>query len=160
MDEKLRVVFNSPQCGWMSLELRAGAHSLAETVSYTPYDSLADLIYALGKILGGEAEAIVRWAHDPDEMDFKFSASGDEARLEVAWYKNHLRVAGTGENVFSFAGSRLDVCRPFWKALRGLRGDVEVDEFARNWHREFPERELRRLTEEIKTYRPKSALGA
>jgi hypothetical protein len=157
MSEKLRVSFNSPQCGWMSFELRAGEQSLTDAVSYTPYDSLADLINTLIKLLSDDTELRVRWAHNPDELDFKFSARGDEARLEVEWYRDHLRAEGTGERMFSYAGSRLDVCHPFWKALCDLQADVEVDEFARNWRREFPERELQWLSEGIRAAKRKQS---
>lgn len=160
MSEKLRVSFNSPQCGWMSFELRAGGQSLAETVSYTPYDSLVDLINALIKLLEDDAALTVKWAHNPDELDFNFSASGVSVKLEVVRYRDHLRAEGAGERVFSYAGSRLDVYHPFWKALRDLQGDIEVDEFARNWRREFPESELRRLTEDIEAHKRKQAHGA
>jgi hypothetical protein len=161
MSEKLRVVFNSPQCGWMSFELRAGAHSVAETVAYAPYDSLVDLINALVRLLGDADEVLtVKWAHDPDELDFKFDAAGGRVTLEVDWYRNRLRAAGTGERKFSFNGSRLDVCLPFWDALGDLQSDIEVDEFARNWRREFPAREMRRLTEVIGAHRQKQARGA
>ncbi|HEY0099445.1 MAG TPA: hypothetical protein VGB76_10900 [Pyrinomonadaceae bacterium] len=155
MSEKLRVSFNSPQCGWMSFELRAGEQSLIDAVSYTPYDSLHDLIRALSKLLVDDTELTVKWAYNPDELDFNFRASGDEAELEVKWYKNHLRVAGTGERRFFFQGSRLDLCHPFWKALRDIQSDTEVDEFTRNWRREFPEAEMKRLTEEIKAFKLK-----
>lgn len=160
MDEKLRVSFNSPQCGWMSFELKAGEQTLADTLSYTPYDSLFDLINALRAILAEDTTLRVKWALEPDELDLTFSARGDEAALEVDWYQNQQRAVGTGERVFSFRGSRLDLCHPFWKALRDLQGDIEVDEFARNWRREFPERELLRLTEEIRAYKQRQALGA
>ncbi|HLL15085.1 MAG TPA: hypothetical protein VK388_08475 [Pyrinomonadaceae bacterium] len=155
MSEKLRVSFNSPQCGWMSFELRAGERSLAEAVSCAPYDSLVDLINALVKLLRDDVELTIKWAHDPDELDFKFSAGGDEARLEVDWYRDSVRDGATGERVFTFEGSRLDVCYPFWKALSDLQADIEVDEFARNWRREFPAREMLRLTEEIEAEKQK-----
>lgn len=145
----------------MSFELRAGAESLTDTVAYTPYDSLVDLINALGQLLRDDDSggATVRWAHNPDELDFTFSASGGEAaQLDVDWYRDQLRADGvTGERVFSFTGSRLDVCQPFWQALRDLQSDVEVDEFTRNWGREFPARELQQLTGEIEAYRQKRA---
>jgi hypothetical protein len=155
MSEKLRVSFNSPQCGWMSFELRAGERSLAEAVSHAPYDSLGDLIDALVKLLRQDTKLTVRWAHDPDEFDFNFSASGDEAGLEVEWYQDSLRAGATGERVFTFTGSRLDVCYPFWRALGDLQADIEVDEFARNWRREFPARELLRLAAEIEAAQQK-----
>lgn len=157
--EKLRVCFNSPQSGWMSFELRAGEQRLTDAVSYTPYDSLRDLINALSTILVSDGDVKVKWAYNPDELDFNFRARGGLAELEVNWYRDHRRVEGTGERVFSFRGSKLDVCRPFWKALRDLQSDAEVDEFERNWRREFPTSELQRLTEAIKAYRQANESG-
>jgi len=155
MSEKLRVVFNSPQCGWMSFELKAGEQSLTNAVAYTPYDPLRDLINALAALLHADTELTVKWAYNPDELDFNFSARGEQATLEVDWYKGHLRSKGTGERVFSFQGSKLDLCQPFWKALRDLQDDIEVDEFARNWRREFPETEMEMLTGNITAYKQK-----
>jgi len=160
MNEKLHVVFNSPQCGWMSFELSAGEQSLIDAVSYTPYDSLTDLIRALSQLLVADAELTVKWAYEPDEVDFNFRASGDEAELEVKWYKNHLRVEGTGDRVFFWQGSRLDLCHPFWKALRDIQSDTEVDEFTRNWRREFPEAEMKQLTGDIRAQQRKQVQGA
>jgi len=144
----------------MSFELRAGEQSLIDAVSFTPYDSLTDLIRALSRLLVDNTELTVKWAYEPDEVDFNFKASGDEAELEVKWYQNHFRVEGTGERVFFWHGSRLDLCDPFWKALRGIQSDTEVDEFNRNWRREFPARELEQLTEDIKAYQRKQAQSA
>jgi hypothetical protein len=160
MSEKLRVVFNSPQCGWMSFELGAGEQSLIDAVSYTPYDSLNDLIRALHSLLKDDTELTVKWAYNPDEMDFNFKTSGDEAELEVKWYKNHLRGEGLGERVFFWQGSRLDLCHPFWKALRDIQTDAEVDEFTRNWRSEFPAREMQQLTKEIEAFEQKQVRRA
>jgi hypothetical protein len=159
MSEKLSVSFNSPQCGWMSFELRAGERSLIEAVSSVPYDPLRDLICALSRLLLEETELTVKWAYEPDEADFNFKARGRRAELEVKWYKNHLRLEGTGERVFFYEGSRLDLCHPFWKALRDIQNDMEVDDFTRNWGSEFPESEMKRLSEDIKAYKRKEAPG-
>ena len=159
MNEKLRVVFNSPQCGWMSFELSAGEQSLTDAVSCTPYDSLTDLIRALSQLLADDTELTVKWAYNPDEVDFNFRTRGDEAELEVKWYKNHLRIEGTGERIFFWQGSKFDVCHPFWEALRDIQCDREVDEFTRNWRREFPEAEMERLTGDITAYKQKQARG-
>jgi hypothetical protein len=157
MSETLHVSFNSPQCGWMSFELRAGEQSLIDAVSSAPYDSLRDLIRALSKLLVDDTDLTVKWAYEPDEADFNFKAGGERAELEVKWYKNQLRLEGTGERVFFFEGSRLELCHPFWKALRDIQSDTEVDEFARNWRREFPESDMKRLTEDITAYKHKQA---
>lgn len=144
----------------MSFELRAGEQSLAETVAYAPYDSLGDLINALVELLNHDTEQTVKWSHEPDELDFNFSANGDEAKLEVNWYRDASRTGMTGERVFIYAGTRLDVCYPFWQALRDLQADIEVDEFARNWRREFPAHEMLRLNAGIEAHRLKAAQSA
>ncbi|MDX6272744.1 MAG: hypothetical protein QOD28_3967 [Acidobacteriota bacterium] len=159
MDEKLRVSFNSPQCGWMSFELRAGEQSLVDAACSAPYDSLLDLIRALSRLLVEDTELTVKWAYEPDEADFNFKARGERAELEVVWYENRLRLEGTGERVFFFEGSRLDLCRPFWEALRNVQRDIVVDEFARNWGREFPAAEMQRLTGEIEAYQQRQGRG-
>lgn len=160
MSDELRVSFNSPQCGWMSFELRAGEQSLIDAASSVPYDSLRDLINALSMLLAGDVNLTVKWAYEPDEADFNFSAGGERAELEVKWYQNHLRLEGAGERVFFFQGSRLELCQPFWKALRDIQSDREVDEFARNWGREFPAAEMEQLTADITAYRDKQARRA
>ena len=160
MAGKLKVSFNSPQCGWMSFELRAGEQSLIDAASSAPYDSLRDLIGALSMLLAGDVNLTVKWAYEPDEADFNFRAGGERAELEVKWYKNRLRLEGTGERVFFFQGLRLELCQPFWEALRDIQSDTEVDEFARNWRREFPAAEMERLTADIEAYQRKQARRA
>ncbi len=155
MSEKLRVVFNSPQCGWMSFELSAGAERLTHAVSSALPDALRELMDALTTLLSEDTEATLKWTLDPDELDFNLSAHGAQAALAVDWYQDRRRGANTGERVFSFQGSRLDVCRPFWRALKGIREDIEVDDFARNWRRPFPEAEMRRLSEALREYEQK-----
>jgi hypothetical protein len=135
----------------MSLELRAGERQFVEVVSYTPYDSVLELVNAVATIAVADAdEMIVMWAINPDAFDFVFSAKGDEAALRVVWRAEHRRVKGEGEEVFAYRGGRLETCRAFWRALRRLQADAEVDEYARNWRREFPEHDMRELTKAIK----------
>jgi hypothetical protein len=151
MAESLHVCFNSPQSGWMSFELSAGEQKFVEVVSYTPYDSVRDLVNAVATILVADTdEAVVRWGINPESLDFKFRSRGDEADLKVFRYLDHRRVLGEGELEFSFRGDRVELCRSFWKSLRALQGAAETDEFARNWRREFPARELGELTKSLR----------
>ena len=151
MTEALRVTFNSPQSGWMSLELRAGEKHFVEAVSYTPYDSVHELINALATIAVANTEEITaRWAVHPDAFDFIFRAKGNEAELRVVWHMEHRRVKDGGEEVFAYRGGRLEMCRAFWRALRRLQADADVDGYAQNWRREFPEHDMQELTKAVK----------
>jgi hypothetical protein len=154
MSESLHVCFNSPQSGWMSFELSAGEQKFVEVVSYTPYDSVRDLINAVAAILVADTdEAVVRWGINPESLDFKFRSRGDDADLKVFRYLDEQR-GGSGadgsELVFSFSGDRVELCRSFWQALREMQGAAETDGFARNWRREFPARELEELTKSLR----------
>jgi hypothetical protein len=151
MNQQLRVSLESPQHGFMSLRLSGGGESFVAVVSHAPYDSLRDLIEALCGVLAGDTETTVKWNGEPEEYDFRLTSHGESVRLDIVHYPDHRRLAATSGNVFSFRGSRLEVCLPFWKELRGLRRRIAQDEFDRQWRREFPEREMQELTKRIRS---------
>jgi hypothetical protein len=151
MNQKLRVSLESPQHGFMSLRLSSGKESFVAVVSHAPYDSLRDLIEALSSVLTGDGEAIVKWNSEPEEYDFKLAANGDFVQLDIIRYPDHRRLTADSGKVFSFRGSKLDTCLPFWKELRDLHRRTIQDEFARQWRREFPEHETQELTKKIRS---------
>jgi hypothetical protein len=150
MNRKLLVSFESPQHGFMSLRLRGGGAEFVTVVAHKPYDSLRDLIEALSSVMDGDCALTIKWNSEPDEYDFKFDAHARDVRLDVIHYPDHRRRIDTASLVFSFTGSKLDVCRAFWKELEDLRSRTEQDEFDRQWRREFPEHELQELTKRIR----------
>lgn len=150
MAEKFRVVFNSPQSGFMSLGLRFGQQEFTTAVACGPYASLEELIAGLTALARDEAgAAVVRWNCEPDELDFSFESAGDELRLEVFYYATHARDAESRQKVFAATGARAEVCGEFLHALEELRRDREVDVFESNWRRAFPERELAELSRAV-----------
>ena len=150
MNQKLRVSLESPQHGFMSLRLSSGKESFVAVVSHVPYDSLRDLIEALCNVMASDGEVIVKWNSEPEEYDFKLAARDDSIKLDIVRYPDHRRLTAASSNVFSFRGSRLDACLPFWKELRGLHRRIAQDEFDRQWRREFPESEMQELTKQIR----------
>lgn len=130
----------------MSIGLKAGDKSFVTAVSHAPYDSLRDLLTALKMLLKKDGSHTVKWNQEPEEYDFLLSREGLEAQLNVTRYPNHRRIKKTGEQVFSHAATPLGICEAFWKALRELHRDIEVDEFDKNWRRAFPEEEMLELT--------------
>lgn len=157
MSRKLRVSFNSPQSGFMSIGLKAGKDSFVTAVSHTPYDSLSDLISALSSLLKGETDLRVKWNREPEEYDFVINHKEDEVRLSVVRFQDHRRLKSKSEIVFShIAATALDICAPFWKALRELHRDIEVDEFDKNWRREFPETQMHELTKLLREIKRQS----
>jgi len=154
MDKSFRVSFNSPQSGWMSLSLNTADESLVTAVACAPYDSLQDLMVGLRALLSGAKTLRVKWNCEPDEMDFHVTLSaGDRVTFKVLHYRDHQRLARTKRIVFSMQSSRLELCVPFWRALRDLHRNMATDEFDRNWRRPFPESEMRQLTESLRSFK-------
>ncbi|HEU4596840.1 MAG TPA: hypothetical protein VFS10_17015 [Pyrinomonadaceae bacterium] len=155
MSEKFSVSMESPQSGWMSLRLRAGAREFVAVVSHQPYDSLRELIEALVSLLGGARAATVRWNAEPEEYDFVLKAEGeDRVSLRVVHHQGHRREASRARAVFTCRASRVELCLPFWRELSEMSERSETDVFEQNWRRKFPRRELRRLTDAFKTHAP------
>src|SRR5918997_6820187 len=104
--EPLRVTFNSPQSGYMSVGLRAGGREFAAAVSCRPGDSLRELISALTRLARGETRAaVVRWNCEPDELDFRFDSDGERLTLAVVHYATHRREEPSGRTVFEAEGA-------------------------------------------------------
>ncbi|HEX8920683.1 MAG TPA: hypothetical protein VF766_04360 [Pyrinomonadaceae bacterium] len=152
-NQKLMVSLESPQHGFMSLRLSAEGESFVSVASYTPYDSLRDLIAALCDALAGDCERIVKWNSEPEEFDFRLYAREDSIQLDIIRYPDHRRLAKTASVVFTFCGPKLETCWPFWKELRDLHRRTARDEFDRQWRREFPEGELQELTKRIRSFK-------
>ena len=151
MNQTLSVSLESPQHGFMSLRLTSDDESFVTVVSHEPYDSLRDLIEALSEVLASDGDATVKWNAEPDEYDFQMGTKGDGFRLDVVHYPDHRRLKEVSTIVFSFRGSKPDACRAFWKELRDLHSRTEQDEFARQWRRQFPEREMQELTKRVRS---------
>ena len=152
MTRTLKVSLESPQSGWMSLGLSDGEQNLAFVAAHKPYDSVRDLIEGLSALLAGAGDVTVKWNAEPEGYDLHLSCDGVQVELEVVRYPDR-RPARAGRSVFTARGAALDVILPIWRALRDLRRRVSDDEFAKNWRREFPEAELRRLTKLVRAAR-------
>jgi len=143
----------------MSIGLNAGKASFVTAVAHSPYDSLRDLIKALSALLKGESSITVKWNCEPEEYDFELRQNAPEAELNIIRYSNHSRSENRREMVFSHKAPAAGICESFWTALEELRKDKDVDEFDKNWRREFPESEMREFTEQLRAVKDVQPLG-
>ncbi len=150
MNQKLRVSFNSPQSGWMSIGLKTDDESFVTAVSHEPYDSLRDLMKALSAFLSNGEDQKVKWNCEPEEYDFELRRDGSNAVLEIARFPDHRRTLKKRKVVFKHEATPLSICDGFWHALRELHRDINVDEFDKNWRRTFPEEEMRAFTKAVR----------
>jgi len=150
VDNKFSVSLESPQSGWMSLRLRAGAESFVAVMSHAPYDSLRDLIEGLTALAAGGGGFTVKWNAEPEEYDFEFEPAGTEVELRVARYAGH-RAGDSPSVVFAHRGPRAEVCQSFWHEFEWLRERRDTDVYEQNWRRAFPEREMQDFTRALKS---------
>ncbi len=143
----------------MSIGLHSAEESFVTAVSHQPYDSLRDLIEGLTALLKGSESFMVKWNCEPDEFDFKATVREDRVAFEVVHYNDHRRSAKASRIVFSLRSSKLEFCLPFWRALRDLRRNIATDEYDRNWRRPFPQNEMQRLTEAVRSFKRQAKAG-
>jgi hypothetical protein len=151
-ERKLRVSFDEPEHGWISIKMSAGEENLALIASHVPYDSITELAMALYKILEGFPEAAVRWNAEPAEYEFACHICEESLDLEVCEV-THVQGGIMRNSVFSFSGPRDQSLITFWRALRDLQGRYDPVEFERRWKEPFPTREMEVLTRRIKAFR-------
>ena len=146
MISKLKVTFDDPEHGWIGLSLNCANESVTIIASYTPTDSLLDLINALYNLYLYSGEAKVIWHSGSTEYQFCFCREGDLVGLVAYEYPDHLRHYGRGEEFFKVRGSYEEVCLPLRRALRSLQGRYSCEELNRRWQRLFPSEEINGLT--------------
>jgi hypothetical protein len=148
MGQELKISFDTPEDGWLAIYLDSGVHHLKLPFSYTPFDFLSELVRALLNLSDGfDAEA--NCSYNPDRYKFHFRAKDHNSQFEVVSYPDHRRAESSGEVIFSFEGIATDICSAFWRALRELQGRVSVAKYKDGFHRDFPEKEMRLLTEKM-----------
>jgi hypothetical protein len=147
--EVLKVRFADVKGGWMSVSLVSYEQSLSFFPTYTPYDSIDELVNVLFDFLSwSESESVVRWNEQPNEFQFVFVNAGEKAEFKV--YEISQRVSGlTSELVLSVSGSRLQIALPFWRALRDLETNPNHN-YESEWRRSFPSGEMAALTTKVK----------
>ena len=145
---RLELVLDRPESGWLRVELSFGEQKYSFCPSYTPYDSISELVYALLKILQGYDETVVRWNDEPVEHEFVFELRGEQVGFRV-YLINETVIGKVREQVFMFSGTKYEVIWPIWKAIRDMQSRQSLEEYEREW-RPFPKREMNELTKRVK----------
>ena len=149
---KLSVRFDDPEHGWVGLSVRAGDQTFADAVSYTPYDSFWELATALSLMADGAEAATVRWSGEPHSYQFRFARGADAGAISLAVveFPHYSQRDAAGEVRLTVSGTFDGVCRPFWKAARGLQGRFTDEELSVRWHREFASEAFESLTRRVR----------
>jgi hypothetical protein len=147
---KLKVEFNGPEHGWLTVMLSLTQQEYQFFPSHVPYDSISELVNALLKVVLGYSDTIVHWNDEPVEHEFGFSLEGERVHFRAYKISTSRTAHQVREEVFSFSGSPYQVVWPFWKALRDMKSHQSHEEYVKQWRAPFLEREMAELTEKLK----------
>jgi hypothetical protein len=135
----------------MPLAIQADACVVALTASYTPYDSLNEMVGALHGLTTYDDVRLVHISEEPAVCELRFNRNGGTIELDLcrrAWeHHPHCRM------LLEASGSILEMCLPFWRALRNLQARFSEKEFERRWHRPFPTSGMEQLTAHLRRLR-------
>jgi hypothetical protein len=142
MANDLKVSFNSPQCGWMSVGFENAAGEFHTTTAHAPHrNALPGLINSLADLLDETSdgqETLVQWNRDPEEFDFWLSRKNGRIKIEIWQYATGRRLGAERETVFRHEGDALEVARAFYETFEQMYRDRDTDDFEQNWRQPFP----------------------
>ena len=141
MEDKLKVSFNSPQCGWMSIGFSDGTSEFHTTTAHAPYKgALGDLMRILTELRDGDApfERTLKWNRDPEEFDLRFIREDGKALIQIFQYPTDERDESERELVFTHLDNIDNITTAFAATFEQLYADRETDEFEFNWREPFP----------------------
>jgi hypothetical protein len=155
MSDKLKVSFNSPQCGWMSVGFEDATNEFHTTTAHAPHkEALSNLLNSLAHLLSENSsgqEFLIHWNRDPEEFDFWLKGENGNIKLEIWLYATGHRNEEEREIVFRHEGGAFDVCTAFLQTFEHMYEDRDTDEFEQNWRQPFPEQAFERFKKAFET---------
>jgi hypothetical protein len=147
----LRLDIELRSDGWAMVRLTAPGVQLEFPASYTPVDSIGDLARATAGLAAGLTEQLVAWNTEPEEFEFQFTTTGDDARLEVRKFPDHRRRAHHADDpVAVVEEERITMIRALWRGLRRLQGSVTDEGYATAWKHPFPADAVERIAQHLR----------
>lgn len=145
----LKVRFDEPEHGRIGLFILANDKLIVECDASRIYDSLEQLVTALGAMLDMRDERLVTWLEGAPELELRFSRLDDVVQLEITSFEGSERPREKPTADWTFVGPYDEICLPFWRALRNLEGRYSAEELVHRWKGYFPHRGLAFLTEQL-----------
>jgi hypothetical protein len=135
----------------MRLIISADANVATLLASYTPFDTLGEMVDALHGLTTYDDRRLVRLSEEPEICELRFERENGTITLEVCRRASEQhRLCRT---LLKATGSVSEVCLPFWRALRSLQTRFSEEEFELRWKRPFPASGMERLSANFRRMR-------
>jgi hypothetical protein len=158
MANGMRFDIGPPIHGWTPIKLTAPGVEMEFDASYTPNDSISDLVNATAAMLANVPEQVVSWNTEPHEYEFPFFTCGGRTRLEIREFPDSRRRRGVVP-LAMIEEETHTLARALWRGLRRLQGSMTVEDFAAGWGHPFPEATVERIGDQLRSKpRPESRL--
>jgi len=140
MCASLHVNIGPPKNGWMRLRAQTKGGGFDLTASYTPYDTLTELVEAISNIHESHRPQEVRVNEEPEESVLRLRKDVDHLVMEhLRLQQNEARLCATLRTGFQSG------CREFARQLKFLLDHNGYEGIVEEWRRKPPRAEILRL---------------
>jgi hypothetical protein len=136
------VHLDPPRNGWIRVTLRATSAPVEIFASYSPADSMNELVDALIDV-SHETEARVTFNSEPERFALTMRPQADAVELTVTRHADHRESDGT--QTMTVVVPSEELLWAFWRALRAMMGAITPQDYRLQFRHELPETALRRL---------------
>ena len=145
----LKFNIDFPANGWANVTLIASGVEIQFTASYTPRDSISDLVRAVSAGIHGDPEFVVSWHCEPAIVDFRFANGNGLTRLQIHKFLDRLQKQNRQSDklVTVFEGKTQAFYRAIWRGLRRLQTAQTKEQYEAGWRYSYPAESMNRLTE-------------
>jgi len=135
-----RIHFDGPQSGWLRVRLEFGQDRFDFDGSYTPRDSICELLDAIRTLGAPIGYATVVFHAEPEAMALRLDSRGGLVELTLERYPSLALLEGNGKVLLRTVIAKEAFVREFARAFRALLRVCPVDVYEREWRHAFPER--------------------
>lgn len=145
----MKVHFEKPRHGWLSLDIEGKEHSYDNAVSYVTSDFLEQLIAMLTRVWNQERNVCIYFLNEPHWIMLQWL---DNSTFRIGFDTNNTPIPCSTDNktLAEFEITAKELCVAFWRGLRDLEAKTTPEEYAEHWGSEFPSDSLQILTDLIK----------
>ena len=143
---KLNINFDTPEHGWMRVNISSPTNSTSLDVSDVPCNSLHDLTKSLINLAEGSSEEKVEWSLEPEYAEWRFVKNNNEIHFTV-------NIPRQKNPSFEFQCEGSKLVEKIYKSLRDLESKSvwnEPNYLAKIWSWEFPSKLLQDLSSKLK----------
>lgn len=146
VEEYLKVIFGTPEHGWLPIEIQTSKATIQEEVSDAISDTLGQLSIALLRLAKGARHEHIEWFLEPDFWHWDFQTKENQLKWTFS---------GPSQIPISLNIETVEALQHLWSSLLELQSNPvwgHPDAGTKVWSWPFPQSELSQLGHTIQFF--------